>query len=146
MISIALANDHAGYLFKQALKKQLTEQGYVIEDFGCDTAESCDYPDFAIPAVRSVSQQKNNRAILICGNGIGMSILANKIPGILAAVVYSETTAADTRKHHGSNVLCLGAREFEFNQLFKFVEIWLKTAYEGGRHENRIKKVKQIDK
>lgn len=144
-MKIALASDHAGYNFKEELKKRLEKEGHTVEDFGCHSSESCDYPDFGIPATQSVAHGENERAILICTNGIGMSMLANKIPGIRAALVYNKKVAEITRKHHNSNVLCLGAQEFEWQDLFSFVEIWIITDFEGGRHERRIKKVEELD-
>ena len=145
-MKIAIASDHAGFNFKKDLLTILKEDGHEVDDFGCDSMKSCDYPDFGIPAAKSVSEGKNDRAILICGNGIGMTMLANKIQGILAALVYSESTATATREHHNSNVLCLGARELKPNILNKLVNIWLNTSYEGGRHNARIKKIKELEK
>jgi ribose 5-phosphate isomerase B len=144
-MKIALASDHAGYNFKEKLISYLIEKGYIIKDFGCSTQDKCDYPDFGIPAAKSVASGRNERAILICGNGIGMSILANKINGIVAAVVYSVTTAADTRKHHDTKVLCLGAREHSEEKLLKFVDIWLSTEFEAGRHLSRLAKIKMLE-
>jgi len=144
-MKIALASDHAGYNFKEELKKRLEKDGEKVKDFGCHSSESCDYPDFGIPATQSVARGENERAILICTNGIGMSMLANKIPGIKAALVYNKKVAEITRKHHNPNVLCLGAQEFEWQDLFSFVKIWLTTDFEGGRHERRIKKVEELD-
>jgi len=144
-MKIAVANDHAGTEFKKRLVKHLKNAGYEIEDFGSDKTDSCDYPDFGILAVKSVAENKNDRAILICTNGIGMSILANKIPTIRAALVYNENTAIVTRKHHDSNVLCLGAKEFQPQELLKFVDVWLKTEFEGGRHQRRISKINKLD-
>lgn len=144
-MKIAVASDHAGFKFKLELLELLKKLCHEIQDYGCDTTESCDYPDFGIPAARSVTQGKNDRAILICTNGIGMCMLANKIPGIRAALVYNRKTAEITRKHHDSNVLCLGAQEFPFSELKEFVRIWLSTAFEGGRHMRRISKVMKLD-
>ena len=143
-MKIAIGSDHAGYIYKEAIKVLLTESGHEVKDFGTDSAESCDYPDFGIPAAESVSKGKNERAILICTNGIGMCMLANKIEGIRAALVYSEKTAKKTRQHHNSNVLCLGAQEFPFGELNSFVRIWLETNFDGGRHERRINKIDEL--
>ncbi len=144
--TIAVASDHAGVEFKKLLKKLLEDAGYIVEDFGCDSKKSCDYPNYGIPAVRSVARGENNKAILICGNGIGMSILANKIKDIRAALVYDDLSAQETSEHHDSNVLCLGARHFTVDQLLGFVEIWLSSQFEeGGRHDRRTKKVRRLD-
>ncbi len=144
-MKIALANDHAGYEVKIKIKELLTKEGHAVEDFGSNSPEPSDYPDYAIPAVQSIVDGKNERAILICSNGIGMCMIANRFPGILAALVYSEKTAAITRKHHDSKVLCLGAREFTEKDLLKFVEIWMNTEFEGGRHCRRIAKIRDFD-
>lgn len=145
-MKIALANDHAGYEAKIKIKELLEQESHSVQDFGSHDSGSCDYPDYAIPAVKSVVDGKNDRAILICTNGIGMCIVANKFPGIHAALVYSEKTAAITRKHHDSRVLCLGAREFPEKDLLKFVEIWMNTEFEGGRHSRRIEKIREFEK
>ncbi|MEA3346988.1 MAG: ribose 5-phosphate isomerase B [Candidatus Auribacterota bacterium] len=142
---IAIASDHGGFAFKQELEKYLRELGYEVENFGCHDEESCDYPDFGIPAAKSVVRKKNEKAILVCTNGIGMCMLANKIEGIRAALVYSKKTAAKTRQHHNSNILCLGGKEFPFDELKSFVKIWLETDFEGGRHERRVNKINALD-
>ena len=145
-MKIALAADHVGYPFKQRLCEELKRLGHEVVDLGTDSTESCDYPDYGIPAARSVADGEADRAILICTNGIGMSMLANRIPGVRAALVYSETSAAATRAHHDSNVLCLGGGEFPAEDLLKFTTTWLETGFEGGRHERRIGKVEALDR
>jgi len=145
-MKIAVAADHGGFAFKQKLVEFLKERDHEVKDFGCHSNESCDYPDFGIPAVSSVSSNESERGILICTNGIGMSMLANKLPGIKAALVYSRNTAERTRQHHGSNVLCLGAGEFTPVDLFEFVTIWLSTDFQGGRHERRVDKILALDR
>ncbi len=137
---IAVASDHAGYEFKCELRRELERLGHEVEDFGTDSSESCDYPDFGIPAAQSAANGETDRAILACTNGIGMSMLANRIPGARAALVYSERTAAMTRNHHDSNVLCIGAGEFPSEDLLKWVRIWLGEEFEGGRHARRLEK------
>ena len=114
---IAVASDHAAYTFKERLGEELRRLGHEVVDFGTDSTESCDYPDYSIPAVRAVASKDVERAILACTNGIGMSMVANKIQGIRAALVYNEKSAAMTSAHHDSNVLCLGAQEFPFEDL-----------------------------
>lgn len=143
---IALASDHAGYAFKEELAKFLAGLGHEVEDFGTDSEASCDYPDFAIPAAQTVPAGGNQRAILICTNGIGMAMAANRIPGVRAALVYSQHTARMTRAHHDSNVLCLGAGEFSAQDLLGFARIWLETAFDGGRHERRIEKFQKLER
>jgi RpiB/LacA/LacB family sugar-phosphate isomerase len=98
-----------------------------------------------VPAARSVAEGTSDRAVLVCNNGIGMSMLANRIPGVKGALVYSDRTAAMTRRHHGSNVLCLGAGEFPPEKLLEWVRVWLAEPFEGGRHERRIAKVLELD-
>jgi ribose 5-phosphate isomerase B len=143
-MKIAVASDHAGLAFKQRLVQELERLGHQVLDFGTDSEESCDYPDFGIPAVKSVVAGDADRAILQCTNGIGMAMLANRVPGARGALVYSERTAAMTRQHHDSNVLCLGAHEFPAEDLLKWVAIWLDTPFEGGRHARRIGKVENL--
>ena len=149
-MKIALACDHGGFELKEKLKDYLKELRHEVDDKGCLTDEKgCDYPDYGIPAVASVVAKENDRAILICTNGIGMSMLANKFPGIVAALIYSKRTAEMTRKHHDSNVLCLGGKEFDHDDLLEWVKIWLTTEFagnkpEGERHLRRILKVQGV--
>jgi ribose 5-phosphate isomerase B len=144
-MKIAIAADHAGFAFKERLERELSAAGHEVRDFGTDAPESCDYPDYGVPAARSVADGAADRAVLVCHNGIGMSMLANRIPGVKAALVYSDQTAATTRRHHGSNVLCLGAGEFPPETLLAWVKIWLAEPFDGGRHERRIGKVLALD-
>ena len=143
---IAIGADHGGYEFKLQLIQWLKSRDIEYRDFGTDSPGSCDYPDFGIPAAKSVSEGECGLGILICNNGIGMSILANKIRGIRAALVYNEDTARATKEHHDSNVLCLGGQEFSSDQLLRFVEIWLKSEYVGERHQRRIHKISELEK
>jgi ribose 5-phosphate isomerase B len=126
--------------------RELERLGHEVVDFGAQSSESSDYPDYAIPAARSVAEGKADRAILVCGNGIGMGMTANRIPGVRAAVVYSDTSAAETRQHHDSNALCLGAREFPAEKLVEWVRIWLATPFAGGRHERRVGKLEALER
>ena len=144
-MKISVAADHAGYAFKERLSEELRRLGHEVVDFGTDSGESCDYPDYAVPAVKSVASGESDRAILTCTNGLGMCMVANKIPGIRGALVYSERTAAMTRAHHDSNVLCLGGKEFPETDLLKFVQLWLETPFDGGRHARRIGKIADLD-
>jgi ribose 5-phosphate isomerase B len=145
-VRIAVAADHAGFEAKQSLVRELERLGHEVQDFGADSAEASDYPDHAIPAARAVADGKADRAILVCGNGIGMGMTANRIPGVRAAVVYSDTSAAATRRHHDSNALCLGAREFPLEKLLDWVRIWLETPFDGGRHERRVSKFEALER
>ena len=143
-MNIAVACDHGAFDFKKLLVEHLKELGHHVEDFGTDTTDSCDYPDFGVPAASSVQGKKNERAILACTNGIGMSMLANKLEGVRAAMVYNQRTAEMTRLHHDSNVLCLGAQEFDASDLVSFVDTWLTTEFEGGRHQRRVDKFPSV--
>ncbi len=141
-MNIAIAADHGGFDFKQQLRDQLEKAGHQVFDCGPDTLDPADdYPDFGLPAARAVSAGQADRAILICNNGIGMAMLANKHPGVRAAVVYSAETAAQTRQHHDSNVLALGGAIFTPEELLHFTEIWMNTEFEGGRHQRRMNKI-----
>ena len=144
-MKIAIAVDHAGYSFKSTLIDFLIKEKHTPVDCGCSSEESCDYPDYSSIALKKLVDGEVERAILCCGNGIGMSIAANKTRGAIASMVYSETSAADTRAHHDSNVLCLGVREFSQQQLLNFTKIWLETSFQNGRHLRRINKVKSIN-
>jgi ribose 5-phosphate isomerase B len=143
---IALAADHAGFDYKQRLARELAQLGHEVADFGTDSKESTDYPDYAIPAARAVAAGQADRAILVCTNGIGMAMTANRIPGVRAALVYNERSAAMTRQHHDSNALCLGAGEFPADELSKWVRLWLDTPFEGGRHARRVGKFEALEK
>src|SRR5262245_66332212 len=131
-MKIALAADHAGFDFKQRLVRELETLGHEVSDYGTSSTASCDYPDFAIPAARSVADGKADRAILVCHNGIGMAMTGNRIPGVRAALIYSAPTAAMTRAHHDSNVLCLGAGEFPADDLWAWTKVWLETEFGRG--------------
>ena len=142
---VAVAADHGGFRAKQALVDELRKLGHEVVDFGTDGEDSCDYPDHGIPAARSVADGRCERAVLVCTNGIGMSMLANRIPGVRAALVYNERTAERTRQHHDSNVLCLGGSEFSTPELLRFLGIWLDTPFEGGRHARRVAKFQALE-
>ena len=145
-MKIAVASDHGGFEFKRQLCAELERLGHEVVDFGTGSEQSCDYPDHGIPAARSVVAGQTDRAILACTNGIGMSMLANRIAGVRAALVFNERSAGMTRRHHDSNVLCLGAGEFATEDLLKWVRIWLDEGFEGGRHARRIAKVTALER
>ncbi len=138
---VAVSSDHRGFGAKSKLKAVLTKANHSIHDFGCDSGKSCDYPDLAIPAAQGVSSGQFDTAILFCGTGIGMSISANKVSGIRAAVCHDEVTVELARKHNDANVLCLPADLVHEEQLLRMVEIWLRTEFEGGRHARRVGKI-----
>ena len=134
---IIIGSDHGGYNLKQAIIKHLETTGYDIEDLGCYSTESCDYPVVAKAVAEKVLETKT-RGILVCGTGIGMSITANRYKGIRASHCTDTFTARMTRAHNDSNILCLGERITGTGLALDIVDIWLKTEFEGGRHKKRI--------
>ncbi len=143
---IAIGSDHAGFVLKEKIKKWLEKEGYAVSDFGCFSAESCDYPDYAEKVAREVAKRKNITGILVCGTGIGMCIAANKIKGIHAALIHNEFTGRSAREHNNANVICLGARVINFATAKKAVNAFLKARFQGGRHARRVKKIKRLEK
>lgn len=140
-MKIAIACDHRGYEAKELIKSLLQRSGHESVDFGTDGSKSCDYPDYAVPASLAVARKEVDRAILVCGSGVGMSITANKIPTIRAALCHDELTAQMSRKHNDANVLCLPAMLVNDPLISRIVETWLATEFEGGRHDRRVKKM-----
>ena len=138
---IAIGSDHAGFEFKTRICKLLDELGEKHTDFGTFSNESCDYPDYAKLVVNSIIQKKCDKGILVCGSGIGMSIVANRYKGIRAALCWSEEIAKISRNHNDANVLALAERFIPWIEVEKIVKVWLKTDFEGGRHINRINKL-----
>ncbi len=145
-MKIAIGCDHGGYPYKDAVINYLTSNGYEVVDFGTNSNESCDYPDYCIPVCELVAKKDANYGVLICGTGIGMSICANKVKGIRCAHVTDEFSAEMTRKHNNSNVIALGARISTKENVIKFIEIFLNTQFEGGRHQARVDKINELDK
>ena len=142
---IALGADHAGYLLKNAIAAGLTAQGHTVEDLGTSSAESVDYPDYAEKVGHLVAAGRADRGILVCGTGLGMSMAANKITGIRAAVVYDTECARLAREHNDANVLCLGARVTTPEQALALVAVFLDTPFAGGRHQRRVDKINALD-
>lgn len=134
---IIIGSDHGGYNLKQAIIKHLNNAGYEVEDLGCYSTESCDYPVIA-KAVSKKVLETSEKGILVCGTGIGMSIAANRFDGIRASHCTDTFTARMTRMHNDSNILCLGERITGSGLALDIVDIWLKTDFEGGRHKKRI--------
>ncbi|MEN3026816.1 MAG: ribose 5-phosphate isomerase B [Chlorobiota bacterium] len=141
---IAIASDHAGFVYKERLRGLLQQAGDEVQDYGAYSEESSDYPDFAILAARAVARGEADYGILICGSGIGMSIVANKVPGVRAANCCTEEMARLSRQHNNANVLALGARLIPFEQAWRIVQVFLETPFEGGRHERRVGKIHQL--
>jgi ribose 5-phosphate isomerase B len=142
---IALASDHAGYPLKEYVKEILEELNISYTDFGTNSTESCDYPDFASKAACSISKGDCAQGIFCCGSGVGVSIVANKIPGIRAALCHDEESSKLAREHNNANVLCMGARVVERSLAKKMVEAWLNANFEGGRHERRVEKISLVE-
>ena len=142
---IAIACDHGGLKLKETVKAHLQEKGYEVRDFGTNSTDSCDYPDFGAPAARAVAAGECEKGILICTTGIGMSIVANKIPGIRCGLCSDPLSASLTRRHNDTNVLAMSAGIIGSNLALEIVDVWLTTAFEGGRHQRRIDKVMALE-
>ncbi len=142
-MKIALGADHGGYSHKETIKKHLIERGFEVKDFGTYSLESTDYNDFAIKVAESVRDKLYDRGILICGTGIGMSVMANKVKGIRAALVHDLFTAEATRLHNNTNVLAMGGRVIELEKALKIVDVWVDTKF--SNEERHIRRIKKID-
>ncbi len=141
-MKIALGADHGGYHHKEAIKAHLIAEGYEVKDFGTSSEDSVDYNDYAKLVAESVRDHQYDRGILICGTGIGMSIMANKVKGIRAALVHDLFTAEATRLHNDTNILAMGGRVIELSKALKIVDIWLNTEFSNEeRHVRRIAKI-----
>ena len=145
-MKIALGSDHAGFELKEKIKQKLSAQGVVVDDRGTDSLASCDYPDFARTVAEQVAVHGADLGILVCSTGIGMSIAANKVPGIRAAKVDTEFEAERSREHNDANVLTLGASVIDEDAAYKIVDKWLATTFAGGRHERRVEKIAAIER
>ena len=146
-MKIAMACDHGGLRLKNVLKDYLEANGYIVEDFGTYSEDSCDYPDYAGPAAQSVADGKNDRGIVICGTGIGVSITANKIKGIRCALCSDPVSAKLTREHNDSNVLAMGQRIIGVELMKEIVRVWMGTEFShDARHQRRIDKVMALEK
>jgi ribose 5-phosphate isomerase B len=141
---IAIGSDHAGFKTKEFIKQHLGESGYIFRDFGTFSEESMDYPDSAHPLSKAVQSGSCSFGILICGSGNGMAIVANKYPGIRAALCWNESITLLARQHNDANVLALPARYINEEAALKLSLVFLTTAFEGGRHERRVDKISKI--
>ena len=144
-LRIALASDHGGFEQKEALKPWLEDLGFTVDDFGCDSEESVDYPDYAKLAARAVAQGDDNYGVLICGTGIGMMIAANKVRGIRAANLTSPEFARLSREHNNANVATLSGRFISIEDNKKILETFLGTEFSGDRHARRVEKIMTIE-
>lgn len=142
---IALGSDHGGYELKEYLKKYLDNKGIEYKDYGTNSSESVDYPEFGQKVAEVVKEGQYDRGIVCCGTGIGISISANKVPGIRCALCSDCYSARMSREHNNANVLALGARVIGKDVALEIVDIWLKTEFQGGRHEKRLDKILEIE-
>ncbi len=139
-MEIAIGSDHGGYDLKEEIKELLDERGIEYKDFGTDSTDSVDYPDYASLVSKAVAAEEYDRGILICGTGIGMSMAANKVPGIRAALCHDVFSARATREHNDANVLTMGSRVIGSELARAIVNAWLDAEFDGGRHQRRIDK------
>ena len=144
-MKIATGSDHRGLHQRKIIGETIAACGHDLNDVGTMTTESCDYPDIAKLVAQSVASGESQMGILVCGTGIGMSIAANKVKGVRAAVCNNPDQARLSRQHNDANVLCLPGDSFEEPAVRELVSLWLETQFEGGRHERRVEKVKQME-
>ena len=143
---IAIGSDHAGYDMKEAIKDQLQADGYDVIDMGTHDKNSCDYPDFAAAVAHAVAQGQAPVGIIVCSTGIGVSMTANKVHGIRAALVHHAYEAEMTRRHNDANVLCMGGRVIGSGLAAEIVDVFLATEFEGGRHQRRVDQITDLEK
>ncbi len=144
-MKVAIGSDHAGFEYKEMIKKYLEEKGFEVIDKGTYSNERTDYPIYAEKVAKAVANGEADRGILICGTGIGMSITANKIKGVRAALCQNDFMAKMARKHNNSNILCLGQRVVGTDHALSIVDTFFSTDFEGGRHKDRINLISEIE-
>lgn len=140
-MNILISNDHAGVELKNAIDNFLKNNGYVVENLGDNSGKSVDYPDIIHPLAKEISNNKNKKGIIMCGTGNGVSMVANKYKGVRAGLCWSKEIAELIRKHNDANILSLPARFLSIKEALEIVEVFLKTDFEGGRHERRVNKI-----
>jgi ribose 5-phosphate isomerase B len=140
-MNILISNDHAGVELKNAVNNFLKNNGYVVENLGDNSGKSVDYPDIIHPLAKEISNNKNKKGIIMCGTGNGVSMVANKYKGVRAGLCWSKEIAELIRKHNDANILSLPARFLSIKEALEIVEVFLKTDFEGGRHETRVNKI-----
>ena len=145
MKKIALASDHGGFDLKESVIAHLLNTGWEVDDLGPHSGDSVDYPDYGIKLAEAVAEKRVQRGIVICGTGIGMSIVVNRYPGIRGTLCSDVFTAKLCREHNDSNILIMGGRVIEKGLAAEIVNTWLNTPFEGGRHQRRLDKINQID-
>lgn len=144
-MKIAIGADHGGFSLKEIIKEDLVKKGYEVKDFGTYSKDSVDYPDIAKEVTSSVNSNESEFGILVCGTGIGMSMAANKVSGIRAAVVSDVFSARATKEHNNANIICLGERVVGPGLALLIVEEYMKSEYQGGRHQTRIDKIMRLE-
>ena len=142
-MKIAIGSDHAGFEYKEQIIAHLTEAGHEVEDFGTHSAERCDYPTFIRPVAEAVAEGRFDRGIVLGGSGNGEAIVANRVRGVRCIIAWDLRSAALGRKHNDANVLSLGQRMIAVEEALEIVDLWLATAFEGGRHVQRIAMIDQ---
>lgn len=145
MKTIFIASDHAGFALKEKLKPFLERKGLKVRDLGAYSDQRCDYPQFAASLAKEISREKFKRGILICKSGIGDSIVANRFPGVRAALCYNLKAARLSREHNDSNVLVLGSAFVSQNLAKRIIDVWLNSEFKGGRHQRRLNQIKKIE-
>ena len=144
-MKIAIGCDHGGFAYKKELVAHLNKKGYEVEDFGCFSEDSCDYPDYALPVAEAVKDGKADFGILICSTGIGISIAANKVKGIRCAHVHDAESARLTRNHNNANILAFGAKIISEELMFEITDTFLTSTFDGGRHQRRVDNITAIE-
>jgi len=144
-MKIAIASDHAGFVYKEALKGYLASDGHTFEDFGTDSTESCNYPEFIVPAARAVASGHCERGIVLGGSGNGEAMAANRVRGVRCALCWDGNTAKLAREHNNANMISLGERLVSLETAIEIVKVWLTTEFEGGRHIGRIGMLDEIE-
>ncbi len=142
---VAVGSDHRGFAIKQAVAAHLAAAGHTVVDCGCDGTGPADYPDHAFAVGERVADGRADLGVLICGSGIGVSIAANKVPGVRAALCWNESMAATTRRHNDSNVLCFSGDQTAVEDALRMLDRWLAASFEGGRHARRVEKIKAYE-
>ena len=146
MKTIAIASDHRGFALKEKIKTYLDKKGFRVKDLGTHSSLSCDYPDYSYALAAGISAGKYKRGILICKTGIGNTIVANRLPGVRAALCYNLKAVRLSRQHNDSNVLALGSLFVKEGMAKKMVAVWLETKFEASRHQRRLNKIKNIER
>jgi len=143
MKKIALGSDHAGFKLKEAIKAHLSSKGHEVMDFGTESEESVDYPDYIRPAAESVGKKESDLGIVFGGSGNGEAIVANKVKGVRCGLCWNDWSAQMTKEHNDANVIALGGRVVSEEEGIRIVDLWLNSVFQGGRHQNRIEKIEK---